>query len=51
MEQLTRDEKIRRILEIAAQLTAEEVAAAISKVKASPVGIIQQGLFPLCSSL
>lgn len=38
MEQLTRDEKIRRILEIAAQLPAEEVAAAVSKVKTGPVG-------------
>lgn len=38
MEQITREEMIRRILEIAAQLPAEDVAVAISKVKASPVG-------------
>ena len=38
MEQLTREEMIRRILEIAAQLPAEDVAAAVSKVKTSPVG-------------
>ena len=38
MEQLTREERIRGILEIAAQLPAEDVAAAVSKVKTSPVG-------------
>ena len=38
MEQLTRDELISRILEVAAQLTAEEIAAAIREVKESPVG-------------
>ena len=38
MEQLTREKIIRRILEIAAQLPVEDVAAAVSKVKTSPVG-------------
>ena len=38
MEQLTREEMIRRILEIAAQLPAEDVAEVIREAKTSPVG-------------
>lgn len=38
MEQLTREEIIRRIKEIAAQLPAEDVAEVIREAKTSPVG-------------